>query len=100
MTSSLVSEPGVSTIITRWSLRGGELSKIAYCSALVQDERPWPTSMASFPRRMLMNYERNNVVSENNDSISRGAYSAFSHSSWAHNPKEVINGNKMKKSMD
>ena len=33
-----------------------------------------------------MNYKRNNIVlSENNDSKSRGAYSAFPNSGWAHN---------------
>ena len=32
-----------------------------------------------------MNYERNNAVSENNDSKSRGAYSAFSNTGWANN---------------
>ena len=40
-----------------------------------------------------MNYERNNVVSEDNDSKSRGAYSAFSNSSWAHNTEENKIGN-------
>ena len=81
-------KPGVSTIITRRPSRGRGLSTIAYCIVEVHDDISWPTSMASFfPRRMLMNYERNDVVSGNKDQHhnSRGTYSAFPNSEWAHN---------------